>query len=117
MSSLLTCCSMAMIASCWLILAFPRCSMAIPTPLYTAPEQWLEQPRAASDQYALAITCYQLLSGHAPFTGNLYSIMHGHLQIPPPPLREFNPLIPSEVEAVILRALAKEPGDRYKDMR
>ncbi|HZU70545.1 MAG TPA: kelch repeat-containing protein [Ktedonobacteraceae bacterium] len=87
------------------------------TPLYTAPEQWLEQPRAASDQYALAITCYQLLSGHAPFTGNLYSIMHGHLQIPPPPLREFNPLIPSEVEAVILRALAKEPGDRYKDMR
>jgi serine/threonine protein kinase len=87
------------------------------TPLYTAPEQWLEQPRAASDQYALAVTCYQLLTGQAPFTGNLYSIMHGHLQIPPPPLREFNPLIPLEVENVILRALAKEPGDRYKDMR
>src|SRR6266699_3376948 len=52
------------------------------TPLYTAPEQWLEQPRAASDQYALAVTCYQLLTGHAPFTGNLYSIMHGHLQAP-----------------------------------
>src|SRR2546421_2359054 len=86
------------------------------TPLYTAPEQWLEQPRAASDQYALAVTCYQLLTGHAPFTGNLYSIMHGHLQTPPPPLREFNPLIPTQLEDVILRALAKEPGDRYKDM-
>ena len=86
------------------------------TPLYTAPEQWLEQPRAASDQYALAVTCYQLLTGHAPFTGNLYSIMHGHLQSPPPSMREFNPLIPSQVEAVIIRALAKEPGDRYKDV-
>src|SRR5258708_40012166 len=86
------------------------------TPLYTAPEQWLEQPRAASDQYALAVTCYQLLTGHAPFTGNLYSIMHGHLQTPPPPLHEFNPLIPIQLEDVILRALAKEPGGRYKDM-
>lgn len=86
------------------------------TPLYTAPEQWLEQPRAASDQYALAITCYQLLTGRAPFTGNLYSVMHGHLQTPPPPLSEFNPLIPEQVELVILRALAKDPNARYPDM-
>ena len=55
------------------------------TPVYTAPEQWLEQPRPASDQYALAVTCYQLLTGRPPFTGNLYSIMHGHLQTPPTP--------------------------------
>lgn len=86
------------------------------TPIYTAPEQWMEQPRAASDQYALAVTCYQLLTGRAPFMGNLYSIMHGHLQTAPPSLHEFNPLIPSQVEAVILRALAKEPEDRYKSM-
>ncbi len=86
------------------------------TPVYTPPEQWMEQPRAASDQYALAVTCFQLLTGRAPFMGNLYSIMHGHLQTASPPLREFNPLIPSQVEAVILRALAKEPEDRYKDM-
>lgn len=86
------------------------------TPIYTAPEQWLEQPRAASDQYALAVTCYQLLTGRAPFMGNLYSIMHGHLQATPPPMHELNPLIPPQVEAVILRALAKEPAERYKDM-
>jgi serine/threonine protein kinase len=86
------------------------------TPVYTAPEQWMEQPRAASDQYALAVTCYQLLTGRVPFMGNLYSIMHGHLQATPPPLREFNPLIPPQVEAVIQRALAKEPEERYKDM-
>src|SRR5260221_5229949 len=86
------------------------------TPVYTAPEQWLEQPRAASDQYALAVTCYQLLTGRPPFTGTLYSIMHGHLQLPPPPLRELNPLISPQVESVILRALAKEPAERYQDM-
>src|SRR5260221_6434577 len=86
------------------------------TPVYTAPEQWLEQPRAASDQYALAVTCYQLLTGRPPFTGTLYSIMHGHLQLPPPPLRELNPLISPQVESVILRALAKEPAERYPDM-
>jgi len=87
------------------------------TPLYTAPEQWLEQPRPASDQYALAVTSYQLLTGRPPFSGNLYSIMHGHIQAEPPPPRQFQPLIPVEVEAVILRALAKDPADRYQDMR
>jgi serine/threonine protein kinase len=86
------------------------------TPAYTPPEQWMEQPRAASDQYALAVTCYQLLTGRTPFMGNLYAIMHGHLQANPPSLREFNLLIPVQIEAVILRALAKEPEDRYKDM-
>ncbi|HYL41835.1 MAG TPA: protein kinase [Ktedonobacteraceae bacterium] len=87
------------------------------TPLYTAPEQWLEQPRAASDQYALAVTCYQLLVGAPPFNGNLYAIMHGHIEMPPPPLRQFQPLIPAEIEAVILRALDKDPTQRYKDMQ
>ncbi len=87
------------------------------TPLYTAPEQWLEQPRAASDQYALAVTCYQLLTGRVPFIGNLYSIMHGHIQEVPPPLRSFQAQIPTEVEDVILRALAKDPAARYPDIR
>ena len=87
------------------------------TPLYTAPEQWLEQPRPASDQYALAVTCYQLLAGRPPFSGNLYSIMHGHIQVQPPSPRQFQPLIPTEIETVILHALAKDPADRYPDMR
>ncbi|MGB8346993.1 MAG: protein kinase, partial [Ktedonobacteraceae bacterium] len=86
------------------------------TPLYTAPEQWLEQPRPASDQYALAVTCYQLLTGRPPFSGNLYSIMHGHIQTQPPSPRQFQPLISTDIEAVILRALAKDPADRYPDM-
>lgn len=87
------------------------------TPLYTAPEQWLEQPRTASDQYALAVTCYQLLTGRPPFTGNLYAVMHGHLQAAPAPMSEFNPLIPAPIESVIGRALAKDPTERYPDIR
>lgn len=86
------------------------------TPLYTAPEQWLEQPRAASDQYALAVTFYQLLTGRAPFTGNLYAVMHGHLQSPPSPLSELNPLLPAQLEPVFQRALAKDPTARYPDV-
>ncbi|MEO7020016.1 MAG: protein kinase [Ktedonobacteraceae bacterium] len=86
------------------------------TPLYTAPEQWLEQPRAASDQYALAVTFYQLLTGRAPFTGNLYAVMHGHLQAPPPLMSEFNPLIPTQIDHVFQRALAKDPVARYPDI-
>jgi serine/threonine protein kinase/N-acetylneuraminic acid mutarotase len=86
------------------------------TPLYTAPEQWLEQPRPASDQYALAVTCYQLLTGRPPFTGNLYAVMHGHLQAQPPSMSELNPLIPQEIEAVLRRALAKDPTARYPDI-
>lgn len=86
------------------------------TPLYTAPEQWLEQPRPASDQYALAVTCYQLLTGHLPFTGSLYAVMHGHLQVLPPPPDALNPLIPPAVAAVLQRALAKDPAARYPGM-
>jgi len=74
------------------------------TPLYTAPEQWLEQPRPASDQYALAITCYQLLTGRLPFTASLYALMHGHLHVVPPPPDALNPLIPAAVAAVLQRA-------------
>ena len=86
------------------------------TPLYTAPEQWLEQPRTASDQYALAVTCYQLLTGRPPFTGNLYAVMHGHLQASPPPMYEFNSLIPAQIETVLRQALAKDPAERYPDI-
>src|SRR6266581_2335063 len=48
------------------------------TPAYMAPEQWDGQPVAASDQYALAIMAYQLLTGRPPFQGGPGQIMRQH---------------------------------------
>src|SRR5260370_29279336 len=49
-------------------------------------------------------------------TGILSWHMEGQWELPPPPLSELNPLISPQVESVILRALAKEPAERYQDM-
>lgn len=81
---------------------------------YMAPEQILGQAVPASDQYALAVVVYEWLTGELPFTGSTDAeIMLKHAQTPPQPLREKNPLIGNDVEQVVLKALAKKPGQRY----
>lgn len=83
------------------------------TPLYMAPEQWANTAVIASDQYALAIMAYQLLTGLPPFQGNMQQLMYQHLQALPKPPSSLNPHIPRAVDEVILQALAKQPGDRF----
>lgn len=83
------------------------------TTAYMAPEQILGKPRPASDQYALAVTVYEWLCGHAPFTGTAAEITAQHLSAQPPSLRTSAPKLSPDVEAVVLRALEKEPGQRY----
>jgi serine/threonine protein kinase/DNA polymerase III delta prime subunit len=83
------------------------------TPLYMAPEQIRHRPCAASDQYALGIMVYQWLCGEPPFQGQLYAVLGQHLSEPPPSLCERLPDLPSAVEEVVFRALAKEPGQRF----
>src|SRR5262249_55900840 len=80
---------------------------------YMAPEQIEGHPRAASDQYALGVVVYEWLCGTRPFEGSLTEVMIQHLTMPPPPLRERMPAIPVEVEQVVLRALAKDPKERF----
>jgi len=88
------------------------------TPRYMAPEQASGEeidPRA--DQYAVGVILYELLTGRAPFEGeNVRQVLAGHLLDPPPPLRL--PAIPgvnvAAIEAVILRALAKSPAERFE---
>ncbi|GHO63959.1 hypothetical protein KSC_028510 [Ktedonobacter sp. SOSP1-52] len=84
---------------------------------YMAPEQVQGKPRPASDQYALAICVYQWLSGERPFRGTQWEIISQHLTASPPPLRHIVPSIPQEVEAVLMKALAKDPGERFIDIR
>ena len=78
-----------------------------------APEQVEGKPRPVSDQYALAILVYEWLCGERPFDGSLTEIATQQLLTSPPSLREKAPDIPPTVEQVILRALAKDPKQRY----
>ncbi len=83
------------------------------TPTYMAPEQWSGSPVPATDQYALAIMTYQLLTGNLPFQGRQEQVMYQHFNAQPQPPGKLNPRIPAGVDAVVLRALAKEPGERF----
>src|SRR2546421_5194014 len=80
---------------------------------YMAPEQLQGHPSFASDQYSLAIVAYEWLTGRRPFTGSQWQLIQQHLSAAPAPLREVNPAVPQAVEAVLLRALAKDRHERY----
>ncbi len=80
---------------------------------YMAPEQIRGKPRFASDQYALAVIIFEWLSGERPFTGAPMEIATQHVLAPAPLLRDKVPGLASEVEQVILTALAKDPKDRF----
>jgi predicted ATPase len=84
---------------------------------YMAPEQIQAHPLPASDQYALGVVVYEWLSGTRPFQGMATEIAIKHTLVPPPSLREKVPALPSEVEGVVLRALAKDPGLRFASVQ
>lgn len=86
------------------------------SPAYMAPEVWRFKPGRYSDQYALAVTCYRLLTGEYPWkvgTGGTAQWMHLHQYVAPQPLRTYRPDLPMGVGLVLQRALAKERHDRY----
>jgi eukaryotic-like serine/threonine-protein kinase len=83
------------------------------TPAYMAPEQWDGTPVPATDQYALAILAYDLLTGHPPFQGTLGQVMYQHIHVTPQPPGKINPRVPADVDTVLLHALAKKPEERF----
>ncbi|HEX6110447.1 MAG TPA: protein kinase, partial [Ktedonobacteraceae bacterium] len=87
------------------------------TPTYMAPEQWDGHPVLATDQYALAVMAYELLTGRPPFMGNGYQQMwHQHFHVAPIPPSMINPTLPQELDAIFLRALEKNPERRYSSV-
>jgi|GEM_PF-442576 len=90
----------------------------IGTPRYMSPEQCAgaEALTPASDVYSLGVMLYELLAGRTPFEGAtpLALALRHSSEVPPPPSR-FAPAIPPALEALVLRALAKNPRERFAD--
>jgi serine/threonine protein kinase len=88
------------------------------TPWYMAPEQWRGDPvTPAVDQYALAVTVYVMLTGKMPFEAETpYQLMHKHLHEQPTPVESWREDLPSDIGRVLMRALGKEPAERYPNV-
>ncbi|HEY7126482.1 MAG TPA: protein kinase [Ktedonobacterales bacterium] len=87
------------------------------TPAYAAPEQILNKPGIASDQYALATMVYHWLTGRLPFEGDAWSIGVQKLNRNPPALRAHLPEFPRAVEEVVMTALEQDYKQRYATVR
>ena len=83
---------------------------------YMAPEQLQGKPVLASDQYSLGIILYEWLSGECPFRGSLAEVAAQHVNTPPPALIELVSELPPALEAVVMRALAKNPDERFSSV-
>jgi eukaryotic-like serine/threonine-protein kinase len=89
------------------------------TPVYMSPEQCLgtKEVDHRSDVYSLGIILYEMLAGRPPFLSEGFGeLLSMHLHETPPSLREFAPQISPEVEAAVLRMLAKKPDERFGSM-
>ncbi len=83
------------------------------TPTYMAPEQAQGQAVPASDIYSLAIVTYQLFTGRVPFhADNPYALTFQHAFATAPAPHVYNPALPPEFEAALLRGMAKDPAQR-----
>src|SRR3954447_4393256 len=85
------------------------------TAAYISPEQAVGDPATpASDRYALAVVAFELLTGSKPFQAeNFAAQARAHVEDPPPAASSINPDLPRDVDRVLSRALAKDPGDRW----
>src|ERR671932_1346717 len=88
----------------------------IGTAQYLSPEQARGAPvDHRSDLYSVGIVLYEMLTGQVPFTGDTpLEIAMKHLAAVPTPPSELRPEIPHDLDLIVLRALAKEPEDRYQ---
>jgi serine/threonine-protein kinase len=86
------------------------------TAAYISPEQAMGEPAtAASDRYALGVVAYELLTGERPFKAEHFAAQaRAHVEDTPPRPSQRNPRLPPGVDAVLGKALAKEPGDRWE---
>jgi len=86
------------------------------SPLYMAPEQVVgdARPDPRTDIYALGTVAYHLLAGRPPFEGTqAVKVLVAHANTPPTPISDLQPDVPHDLEAIVMRCLAKQPEDRF----
>ena len=96
-----------------------RSGALVGTPRYMSPEQCLgdREVDLRSDVYSLGVIIYEMLCGRPPFLSEgVGSMINMHINRPPDPPRQLNPSLTASLEATILKALAKNPADRFTDM-
>jgi|GEM_PF-2816485 len=82
---------------------------------YLAPEQAYGNTTPASDVYSLGVVIFEMLTGQLPFEAEgPIAVALKHVNEPSPPPSAFNPRLPSAVDAIVLRAMSKQPADRYR---
>ncbi len=89
------------------------------TPLYMSPEQALHFDRVdgRSDIYSLGCVAYFALTGRPPFQGSdVLETLKAHALEMVPPVTQLNPTVPADLEAIVLKCLAKDPFDRYQNV-
>jgi len=89
------------------------------TPQYISPEQAMGKSDldSGTDIYSFGVLLYELVVGRVPFSADTpYSIIHDHIYAPLPLPRNIKPEISEGVELVLLRALSKDPKDRFSDI-
>ncbi|MGD8698782.1 MAG: protein kinase [Gemmatimonadales bacterium] len=84
------------------------------TPTYMSPEQCLgKEVTGASDQYALGVVAYEMLTGAPPFTGAILEVMRAHTETAPTPLAQARPDCPPPLASAVERMLEKDPSARW----
>lgn len=93
-------------------------STVIGTPSYMAPEQFRGIVSKEGDQYALGCIAYELFTGQKPFSApDFFAMGFKHLTDHPVAPTQLNPQLPKHIEQAILKAMAKERGERHTDVR